>query len=318
MPKWIDEKVLQLYFKENCSHYMLRMGDEGKSIEGCSFNPEGFDNFPDLICTIDGKPTPAEVEWLSSRYDHDAKNPRRHGDFVKRGGFLVVFNKDVEICNLRQIPVNQKHFKKWFKTNAGKIFYETVKSFHEEIVFKRKYQKIWVVFVTREMVKNLEVGLKKGIWGFTEGRFNQAPQISGFQKNDLIIFFGPISNGPPYFTPRLSETRFYRLIKKNPSMAIKNISAFRVRKNYWNEKTVAQAKKRRFGVVWPDENLKNEKYPHRFKFYRYEIVNFSDVQLSRMSFTTISSLRKFMKSSPHELTHPHFMELLIQFAIPSR
>ena len=49
-----------------------------------------------------------------------------------------------------------------------------------------------------------------------------------------------------------------------------------------------------------------------------EIVNFSDVQLSRMSFTTISSLRKFMKSSPHELTHPHFMELLIQFAIPSR
>lgn len=69
MVKWIDEKVLQLFFKENCHKYKIRIKGEEKQISKCEFN-EPFDAFPDLKCVIDGKEYPIEVEWLSSHYNH--------------------------------------------------------------------------------------------------------------------------------------------------------------------------------------------------------------------------------------------------------
>lgn len=160
MVKWIDEKVLQLYFKENCKKYRIRIKGENKEISKCEFN-EPFDTFPDLKCIIDGKEYPVEVEWLSSHYNH-FDNPS-HQKYVDQGLFLVVFDKDIEVGNFKQILVDKKDFRSWFKRNSGVIFDDSVKTFGKEVLKKRKYPKIWVVYLGKNMAKNFEVGKLKGI-----------------------------------------------------------------------------------------------------------------------------------------------------------
>ena len=63
MVKWIDEKVLQLYFKENCANpeYALEQGGSRFQISSCDFN-QPFDKFPDLTAVISGQSVPIEVE----------------------------------------------------------------------------------------------------------------------------------------------------------------------------------------------------------------------------------------------------------------
>ena len=90
MVKWVDEKVLQLYFKENCDHYSLFLDGEEKDITQARFN-EPFDRFPDIYCVIDGEEYPAEVEWLFSRYDHF--DHHRHSEFKDQGDSLSSLEK---------------------------------------------------------------------------------------------------------------------------------------------------------------------------------------------------------------------------------
>lgn len=102
MVKWIDEKVLQRYFRDNYSKYSRYVEGEEHEIEACEFN-QPFDRFPDLFCVIDGNEYPAEVEWLLSHYDHF--DHEDHDRFEEQGGFLIVFRKDKEVGNFTQVEI---------------------------------------------------------------------------------------------------------------------------------------------------------------------------------------------------------------------
>jgi len=65
--KWIDEKVLQTYFKEIFKLYDYK----GKNIISVRFNTP-FDSYPDIYCVLeDYKEIPAEVEWKTSDFNHN-------------------------------------------------------------------------------------------------------------------------------------------------------------------------------------------------------------------------------------------------------
>ena len=123
-----------------------------------------------------------------------------------------------------------------------------------------------------------------------------------------ILFFGPTSNGPPDFSPRFEEERFHRLVKSNKKLKIDNIIAFKVTKSYWNENT-----EENYSVVWPDENLDNKKYPHRFLFGKKPMFSFKDVPFYKIARPTVNSLRRIMISSPDEIDYPHFIEIISNF-----
>jgi len=179
MVKWIDEKVLQYYFKENFKRYPFKFSDKEITLESCNYNMP-FDAFPDIIGKLNGKEIQIEVEWLSSKYDHDKRTPEKHRDFLNKDGIVVVFDKDAEISgNPQQIVIDPDHFKTWFTKNAAEIFDFSVKAFKEESIPSRKYKKIWLIYIGRDVEKNLQIGIEKGVWGFTEKRFKM--------KNPSII-----------------------------------------------------------------------------------------------------------------------------------
>lgn len=121
--KWVEEKILQLYFVENFHKYRLWIGMVPRRISACRFNYD-FDGFPDLICTIEGKEYPAEVEWRSSYYDH-FDNPL-HEMFVRQGGFVIVLEKDIPLENVRQLLIDREDFRLWFVENSPRLFDESV------------------------------------------------------------------------------------------------------------------------------------------------------------------------------------------------
>lgn len=304
MVKWIDEKILQFYWKENYKKYSIKVGNEDFSIGGCDFN-QPFDEFPDVINVINNQKIPAEVEWLSSHYDHDTRTKDKHDEFVAQGGFLVVFKKDKEIHNLKQIEIDHKDFKGWFKKNANRIFDESVDSFLAEVVKKRSYPKIWVVYLGSAMDKNYHVGRNKGIWGFTEGRFGMSNNlIKDIKEGDIILFFGP-TEGIPI---RLPQEEFLDRVKKDKKIVIKHIAAYKITTNYFNEK-----EKDNYEVIWPDENLENKKYPHRFLFNKNAILSFKEVRFNKIATATQKSLWHKMLTSPNEINYPDFVELIRNF-----
>ena len=76
-------------------------------------------------------------------------------------------------------------------------------------------------------------------------------------------------------------------------MKIDNIIAFKVTKSYWNENEEEE-----YSVVWPDENLDNKKYPHRFLFGKKPMFSFKDDSFYKIARPTVNSLRRIMISSP--------------------
>ena len=100
---------------------------------------------------------------------------------------------------------------------------------------------------------------------------------------------------------------------KLEKVKIDNVIAFKVRKGYWDENKEYRERNREYKVVWPDENLENKKYPHRFLFYKQPILSFNDVQFNRIAKHTINSLRKIMIASPNEISYPHFVEIISNF-----
>lgn len=311
--KWIDEKVLQYYFKENCSSYKLKVGDAEKTIESCRFNIP-FDDYPDLFCSIDGKTYPIEVEWSSTDYDHDKRTPEKHKEFVTNEGFLVVYTKTAEIQGLRQIEVNPGDFRKWFRNNAGRIFDESVKSFRDELIPNRSYPKIFVIYLGREAERNFVVAQTRGVWGFTTPRFRQSSSIIlHIKKNDIVLFIGPTIDiqSKEYHSSRdFRPTEYFNKVKGNPNLIITNVKAFRIVKGYWDEVIMAGKENRPYHIVWPDETEENRKYPHRFEFENEPIINFKNIRMNRIAKSTIESLRKIMLSSPDEVDAIDFVELV--------
>lgn len=320
MVKWIDEKVLQYYFKENASKYSIKFGEEEKPIERCQFNIP-FDAFPDLISVANGKEVPIEVEWLTSKYDHNKRTPEKHQDFLSKEGVIVVYEKDAEIAGAQQIVIDHKDFKNWFKKNAAQIFDDSVKAFEEEVQASRQYKKIWLIYIGRDVEKNLQVGRENGIWGFTDKRFQMRspPIIKQIKKNDVVLFLGPtkdIQTGNYHSGRDYAPDKYYKEVKKNSNLIINRIVALKISQDYWNEILSAEKEKRHYKPVWPDETEENRKYPHRFLFNKTPIVEFSDVQMNKITKSTIETLRKLMiGDSPQDLDSSDFVELISNVSV---
>lgn len=70
--KWIDEKVLQKYFKESFKQFNdWFLTEYNQKVTSVSYNPQ-FDKYPDVYAILeDGRIIPIEVEWTTKKFDHD-------------------------------------------------------------------------------------------------------------------------------------------------------------------------------------------------------------------------------------------------------
>ncbi|MDQ0228605.1 hypothetical protein ACFPRB_18145 [Metabacillus niabensis] len=313
--KWIDEKVLQKYFVENCLDYSVVIEGNTYPITSARFN-EPFDRFPDIYCVVNGEEYPVEVEWLSSHYDHHVKNkdksatkPYTHEMFEKDGGFLVVLEKDCEVFSFQQVIIDNDKLRKWFTKNAVTLLNESIVQFYNERVKKRKHPKIWFIYVSEAVSNNWKYSKKMGIWGFTEGRMKSNKELKEIQENDLVIFAGSIKTGSLKLDgwPRVKDEELKK-VENADDYIIENIEIFKVIKSYYNELDDV-----RYKTIWPDETTVNKKYPHRFEFEPSQISNFSKVTFKQLNYYTLVKLKEAVMRSPIEIDYSHFVELLRNF-----
>jgi hypothetical protein len=314
--KWLDEKVLQKYFVDNCTNYSIVIDGTEYPITSCRFN-EPFDRFPDLFCVVNGEEYPVEVEWLSSNYDHHEKNkektatkPYTHKMFEDNGGFLVVLEKDCEVFSFQQVVIDKEKLRKWFKKEADNLLSESIEQFYKERKKKRTHPKIWFIYVSDNVKDNWEHSKSMGIWGFTSGRLNQNRDIQDIQENDIVIFFGPVQVGKLKLKgwPRVSDEALKK-VSKADDYIIQNIEVFRVTQSYYNEK-----EKEFYQPIWPDEDTSNMKYPHRFRFDTNCISSFSNVSFKNINFYTLRKLKEAVMRSPIEIDYSNFVELLRNYS----
>jgi hypothetical protein len=179
---------------------------------------------------------------------------------------------------------------------------------------KADHPKAWIVYIGRSMEENFLVGKLTGIWGFTEGRFKLNNTINKIQEGDTVLFFGPALGAASGFTPRLSEEKFYELVKKAASLNISEVTAFKITAGYWNEIEKAGRENRIYCPVWPDEGRENKRYPHRFLFDRKPVQGLKDIPVGQLSRNTIDVLRKVMISSPGSVEEPLHKKIMEDFA----
>lgn len=314
--KWIDEKVLQKYFVENCTQYNVLIDGIEYPITSARFN-EPFDRFPDIFCVVNGEEYPVEVEWLSSHYDHDKKNKERsdtksytHDMFKDNNGFLVVLEKDKEIYSFQQVVINKEDLHKWFKKNATTLLSESIERFRAERFKKRKYPKIWFIYVSENVSENWEHSKTNGIWGFTEGRLKQSKDLKDIRQNDLVLFAGPIKTGAKKLDgwPRVNDDKL-KEIQNADDYIVNNIEVFKIIEGYYDERD-----NNVYNTIWPDETNHNKKYPHRFRFEPQHISQFSGVSFKKLDFYTICKLKEAARLSLIEIDYSHFVELLRNFS----
>lgn len=306
MVKWVDEKILQLYFKENCDYYSLFLDGEDKKISQARFNGP-FDRFPDIYCVIDDEEYPVEVEWLSSNYDHFDHSD--HSKFEEQGGFLVVFRKDGNVGNFQQIEVDKEHFMDWFDREAERLVEESVEEYEREAIKERQYPKVWAIYVPKNSRENFEVGSNKGIRGFEHRRFRRSGDvIRQIQEKDIVLFHRPVEGGQQGYTPRMDYDDYYERAEENTSLRFHQVSAFKVTEDYSDERGEPN-----YDVVWPDETIEDETYPHRFSFDETPILSFTDVPLHTISKPALRPLRYTMNHSLQELEYQHFLEVISNF-----
>ncbi|WP_459193870.1 hypothetical protein [Halosimplex sp. J119] len=308
MVKWVDEKVLQQYFIENSEEYSLFIEGQEREITDCEPNSKGFDYFPDLECYIDGEMYPAEVEWLSSKYDHFDHDDHQH--YVDQGLFLVVFRKDEEVRNFLQVEIDRDHFVNWFDRNAERLINNSIEEYEKEAVKSRDYPKVWGVYVSTSGEMNFQTGEQESVWGFTEDRFNQpraATLIRQVQEKDIVLFVGPITTRSQYtgdFNPRSGVDKYLEQYLPEKALSINQVAAFRVTEGYWDERDSSE-----FREIWNDS-----RYPHRFQFSQNPIFRFEDIPAHELAESTFRPLHQIMHHSIDELEYPHFMEIVSNFS----
>jgi len=321
MGKLIDEKVLQAYFKDRYGEYTVEINGKNEKISGVTNGPD----FPDLYCTINGKNVHCEVEWLSSNFvKHNHHIHKNYQDFKKHNGFLLVFDNDEPVSDIQQIIVIEKDFRKWFKTNAGKIFDESVEEFKTGSEKRRKNAKIWIVYTAPDMGRNLLIAKKEKTWGWRKDVPDTIiRELQSIKKDDLLVFFGPTintgknaknSNGKPnegksiFARMKGTYTELYKDHIKNENYEIKEISVCKINKSYWNEIEESTTQKRKYKPIWKDETVLNKKYPHRIRFEIKSSLN--DIKLKNMNDATNEFLRTRMQGKAvGEMSYQDLIEL---------
>ena len=323
MGKLIDEKVLQAYFKERFSEYTVEINGKEEQITGVTNGPD----FPDLYCTINGKTVHCEVEWLSSNFvKHNHHTHKNFPDFKKHDGFLLVFDKDEHVSDIQQKIVNEKDFKKWFKKNAGKIFDESVEEFKTGSEKRRKTAKVWIVYISRDMKKNFQTGKRTSTWGWRHDVPDTViSTLEKIKKDDLLVFFGPTintgknakdSNGKPnsgksiFARMKGTYTELYKSHINKENYKIEQISVYRVKKGYWNESNVSKEEKREYEIIWDDETIDLQQYPHRVGLLEFAFT-LDNVPLKKLNDATNEFLRTRMQGvAVGEISYQNFIELI--------
>jgi hypothetical protein len=310
MVKWIDEKVLQYYFKERFDKYPVTIDGERKTLTSCEFN-DNFDKFPDLKCWIGKQKIDCEVEWLSSRFDH--WNHKNYPEFIRNNGFVVVFKRDMVISDLQQIVIDEDDFKKWFKKNSSRLFDESVEEFKRFAKHGRKTTSVWLIYLTQKMEKNFQIGVSKSTWGFVRDALKNRPELLQIKKDDILVVFGPTinsKNNKPIFARMKGKFKQYLEHIKNENYLIQNVYIFKITKGYWHEENNPSGNNHTYSPIWSDESSTNKKYPHRVGFEELLPVS-HDVVLKKLNNATNEFLRKSMQGiSITEMPHSDFIELI--------
>ena len=272
MRKWLEEKVVQRYWVENCTKY--RRQDGTKIISG-RFN-KTFDRYPDTYCTLEsGEEVPVEVEWSTldfGRHKHDIRELRNNN------GFLVVVEENDKF-ELEQIRIRSKDFTRWFEQNSKTIAQNTLDSFISPKNV-RKYPKLWLHYVAKSATKNYEtISVKKGIWGVPGlKKFQRLQLYKEIQKNDLITFVHS------YNAPKGSSGGRIKFEKFSKGGTFDNIAVFRVSKGYYYDES----------QVWPEKD--GECYPHRFRFETKQILALENVNIKKLAESTKRVLHSLVSS----------------------
>lgn len=267
MAKWIDEKVLQKYWVENSSKYLIR----GSKIIRARFNPV-FDQYPDVFClTEDNNELPAEVEWKTSDFNHDIA-------LLKNGkGFLIVFDQDQNF-ELEQIIVDRQDFEDWFNKNSNRILSESLKEIVSEIT-ERKFPKLWFYYLNKSGNRHFYQEIQKQTWGVPKN-FRQLNRFRDIKEGDLIAFIGPWL--PPRKGGRTATGG--RVPFKKFKGDLERIILFRLSGDYYYDEN----------EIW--EHGTSEKWPHRFKFIKKPILELKDIKLNKLSYSTRVNLHKLIYS----------------------
>ena len=276
--KWIDEKVLQKYFKESFKFYNSwfekTYGEKATSVK---YN-DPFDRYPDVFVTLEsGNELPVEVEWTTKKFDHDP-TVIDDGD-----GLIVVLQNNDPFFGLRQLELNKEHFKSWYVKNSSRIFDESIK---EIIVDNKKIKrppKLWFNYVSASIEKNKEQTLEAGVFGVPDV-FRQLHTFKDIRKNDLFCYIGPYKGFKSGGRVQFEDFR------KNRKMICKEMSVFRITKDYYYDETKIWDHK----INLDDKKIKN--YPHRFTFDKTPIFINNNIKMYGLSLTTKKALHQILYS----------------------
>jgi hypothetical protein len=243
MVKWVKEIVLQRYWAERCGadEYTL----EGRRILSARRNPR-TDAFPDIIANrVEGlgREVPAEVEWTTDDFRHH----NHPVDFLKANdGFLIVW-RETHDFPVPQVPIEKPKFQAWLGENYGQLLTDTLVEV-EQRVEQSLQPRIWIIYMSKTVERNLDIGLENGIWGFP-GRSGVTHQMyaQAVKKGDIVVFAGPWEWGPstgPHTGGRVALSIFQR-------GRFGRIVAFAVTRGYYEDST----------IVWPPRE--GEVWKHR-------------------------------------------------------
>ena len=139
--KWIDEKVLQKYFKESFKQYNdWFLTEYNQKVTSVSYNPQ-FDKYPDVYATLeDGRIIPIEVEWTTKKFDHDPTI------LEQQDGAIAVLQNNDPLFSIRQLELDEKKFKKWYISNSERIFEESIKEIVVDPAKIKRPPKLWVYY----------------------------------------------------------------------------------------------------------------------------------------------------------------------------
>jgi hypothetical protein len=272
--KWIDEKVLQKYFKESFEQYnnwFLKEFDE--KLVSVEYN-QPFDRFPDLYGVLEsGKRIGMEVEWTTKDFNHDHS--------VISDGLIIVLQNNDPFFELKQLELSKEKFEKWYVKNSKRIFTESVNTVIKDKSKIKRPPKLWFYYSGTDSFKNREKTLQSKTFG-VPFNFRQKERFQDIRKGDLFCFIGPFKN------MRGGRVQFDEF-KKNRKLLCKDLTLVRITTDYFYDENEIWEHKVNYLT---DDNLKN--YPHRFNFDSQHILNLKDIKIGRLSLTSKKGLHTLL------------------------
>ena len=231
MAKWFDETILIKYWEDRCNKYELQ---DGRKIKSAKRNPS-FGKYPDISENYlnDNTVVPAEIEWSTTSFDnhgHDIEELR------KNNGFLIVYNQNAGFP-VEQVQIEKEDFIEWFKESAENLCIETLQDI-EQFAKKSKEPQIFLFYIPGGGVKNFEIALNNGIWGFPDGKSKRKrrglEKIMQIKKGDILIFVKEWKPDHPITGGRVKSEEFTGSFKEVIGVAVTR-GYYKSNKEIWKD-----------------------------------------------------------------------------------